>query len=169
MFCARALPLHFPTDAPGTPAFLLAFFTDGAVLSQSSGHCDRRQPPGPFSFPGSLARGDSRAPRAMRPPRRSAAWTCTARWGKVRPLECPEPPASGTPMVERLARAACRAERADRPLTAKPPAYVPRALADTRVLACDRGYTCGRPRFPMAWCGCRVDGGFASGVYRATC
>jgi hypothetical protein len=62
-----------PSRVPKPIVFLVAVFTDGAILSRSSVHGDRRQPPGPFSFPGSLARGDSRAPRATRPPRRSAA------------------------------------------------------------------------------------------------
>jgi hypothetical protein len=118
------------------------------------------QAPSPAAIPARLRR---RHPDGAWP---SAAWTCTARLVKVGPLECPGPPTSGRAMLERLEGAACRTEMPDRRLNAKPPAYVQRALAETRVLACDQGYTCGRPRCSMVWFGYSLEGGFASGVCR---
>jgi hypothetical protein len=122
-----------PSLVPKLAYFLPAVLTDGAILSRSSVYCDRPQTPWAIQL--------SRLPRPWRFLRASgnAAWTYTARLVTVGPLECPGLQASGRAIMERLERAACRTEMADRRLKAQPPAYVQRELADTCFLACARG------------------------------
>jgi hypothetical protein len=158
-----------PSHVPEAVALLAAVYTEDAIPSRSSVHGARRQPQGHSVVP---APAPAAIPARLGPrvhsdgARPSAAWTCAARWGKVGPLACPVPPASGRAMLERLERGACRTEMVDRQLNAHPPAYVPRAWADTRALAAIREKRAVGLGVP--WYGGRLDGGCAAGVGRVT-
>ena len=125
-------------------------------------------PPGPFSCP---APSPAAVPARLGPrghPRRSAAWTCTARLGKVGRWR-----ALGRRLRNVDGGKAGKSRLSSQWPTGGsmrlPPASVPRALAATRSWPAIRDTRAAGLGIPWFGFGCRVDGGVASGVCRATC